>query len=178
MLAAAPRPEFRNASPPPDPGRRSAPTLPSPNRSGLDAADAALKAAEQLQAEALETLAEEWAALEVRERRLRIDSDDEVRRLRGARSAAERALPRGGRADQPLTMRRLSTRNTTCEPSRVGRVTRRVWACMPHRRRKGTRAEHLLCIPTPRRPQLGRACHAQVARDRAVLWARLRSRPT
>lgn len=62
-----------------------------PDRSDLDAAEAAIAAAEIARDEALDALATERERLEAKARKLKLDADKALVKLRAARDAAERA---------------------------------------------------------------------------------------
>lgn len=97
MLAAAPQVEKRSAKPASAPAR-AAPRAPPPpaDRSGLDAAEAALREARERTGGELRAIAEQRRELDRRERRARIRGDDEVGRLERARATAEQAYVKSG----------------------------------------------------------------------------------
>lgn len=88
QLAAAP-PVERKPTPKPIPAKAKAPPAPRPDRREVEAAEAALAAAEERQREAERALAAEEAALAERRRALRAQWHDERDLLEAAREAAE-----------------------------------------------------------------------------------------
>ena len=91
LLAAAKRP-----IPPRAASKAATREARPPNRSRLDAATTALEAAEGERGAALQALAAERERLDVQERRVRLESDKRLVKLRAERDAAERAYKAAG----------------------------------------------------------------------------------